>query len=129
MLSDVLETDEKPVLRPVKIVGHHAMLGGQYPAIKDGEPDDVVAGFTYVVQSVKDGKRLAQYETRNYEIRPCSILYTDEATPTDVEGYAFMFAGDRGNLKEGLWTSACGSSESVEPRVGVLSQEPLAESQ
>lgn len=69
----------------------------------DGEADDVVTGHVYVLQSVKDGKTLAEYETRNYEIRPCTILFTDGETPTEAQGYVFMFAGDRDNLKEGIF--------------------------
>ncbi|SPJ78782.1 uncharacterized protein FTOL_07173 [Fusarium torulosum] len=101
MLADVLGVEEKPELRPAKIVGYSRKLWGQYPAIQDGPQGAEVHGTVYHVQSVAHAKRLSGYETNSYKAKPCLIQYTDGKEPAEDFGYVFMFVGNPRDLEEG----------------------------
>ncbi|EXL74000.1 hypothetical protein FOPG_10817 [Fusarium oxysporum f. sp. conglutinans race 2 54008] len=101
MLADVLGLEEKPALRPAKVVGYSRKLWGQYPAMQDGPQDAQVSGAVYYVQSVAHAKRLAEYETNSYRAKPCFIQYTDGKEPDEDFGHVFMFVGDPRDLQEG----------------------------
>ncbi|KAF5588858.1 poly(A) polymerase pla1 [Fusarium pseudocircinatum] len=101
MLADVLRLEEKPKLRPAKIIGYSKKLWGQYPAMQDGPQGAEVSGFVYNVQSVAHAKRLAEYETNNYLAKPCLIQYTDGKEPAEDLGHVFMYAGNPRDLQEG----------------------------
>lgn len=101
MLSDVVGLDDKPKLRPAKVVGYSSMLWGQYPALRDGPQGAEVHGAVYHVQSTAEGKRLAEYETNSYKTKPCLIQYTDGGEPAEEYGHVFMFVGNPRDLEEG----------------------------
>jgi hypothetical protein len=101
MLADVLGLEEKPELRPAKIVGYSRKLWGQYPAMLDGPQDAEVDGAVYHVQFVAHAKRLAEYETSSYRAEPCLIQYTDGKEPADDYGHVFMFVGSQKDLQDG----------------------------
>lgn len=101
MLRDILSLDHEPILRPANVVGYTCKLWGQYPAIIDGEMGATINGAVYIVKSVKDARRLADYETENYETKPCKINYTDGKEPQIQHGQLFMFAGNTGDLEDG----------------------------
>jgi gamma-glutamylcyclotransferase (GGCT)/AIG2-like uncharacterized protein YtfP len=101
MLSDVLGVEEKPELRPAKIVGYSRKLWGQYLAMQDGPQGAEVDGAVYHVQSVANAKRLAEYETNSYKAKPCFIQYIDGKEPAEDFGYVFMFVSNPKDLQEG----------------------------
>jgi hypothetical protein len=80
MLCDVLGLENKPKLRPASITGYECKLWGQYPALLDA-PEKVVHGAVWHVETKEHAKRLAEYETDNYEAEPCRIDYTDGNEP------------------------------------------------
>ncbi|KAH8175377.1 gamma-glutamyl cyclotransferase, AIG2-like domain-containing protein [Sarocladium implicatum] len=101
MLANVLGVEEKPELRPAKVVGYSRKLWGQYPAMQDGPQGAEVDGAVYHVQSVAHAKRLAEYETNSYEAKPCLIQYTDGKEPAEDFGHVFMFVGNQRDLQDG----------------------------
>ena len=107
ILSEVLHLTEEPEMRPACIVGYARKMWGQYPALIDGEPEAIVHGSVYVVEKREHAEWLAEYETKNYAARPCSLHYTDDedgARPTPengVGGYTFKYAGRSHDLSEG----------------------------
>jgi gamma-glutamylcyclotransferase (GGCT)/AIG2-like uncharacterized protein YtfP len=101
MLADVLGVQEKPELRPAKIVGYSRQLWGQYPAMQEGPQGADVSGAVYHVQSVAQAKRLAEYETNSYRAKPCLIQYTDGKEPAEDLGHVFMFVGNPRDLQPG----------------------------
>lgn len=103
MLAEVLELDHEPILRPANVVGYTCKLWGQYPAIVDGEMDATVSGAAYNVESVEDARKLAAYETKNYQTKACKINYTDGKQPETQHGQLFMFAGNPSDLEAGTF--------------------------
>ena len=103
MVAEILNLGHEPSMRPAKIVGYSCKLWGQYPAVQDGPQGAVVTGAAYNVQTVSHGKKLADYETKNYQIKPCTIEYTDGLEPAEVMGYVFMFGGNKRDLSEGTF--------------------------
>ncbi|OQE22743.1 hypothetical protein PENFLA_c012G10228 [Penicillium flavigenum] len=57
----------------------------------------------YYVKTVEHGERLAAYETKNYQARPCRIHYTDGKEPADEVGYTFKFEGSKKDLSDGIF--------------------------
>lgn len=104
MLRDILDLDERPVLRPALVTGYDCKLWGQYPALLNAEQEMLersVAGVVYHVRTEEDAKKLAGYETGNYRPQSCSVSYMDGSEPATDEGYLFVFVGDRRRLTEG----------------------------
>ncbi|EER24810.1 hypothetical protein CPC735_001550 [Coccidioides posadasii C735 delta SOWgp] len=113
MLTEILGLDAKLNLRPGYITGYSAKLWGQYPALIDGPPGNIIEGMVFDVQTVKQGARLAEYETQAYSVKPCFIKYTDGKEPATAYGNVFMFVGDERELSEGefdlkLWLQRMG---------------------
>jgi hypothetical protein len=102
-LAEILNLDHEPILRPANVVGYTCKLWGQYPAIIDGEIDAIVSGAAYTVESVEDARKLASYETENYETNACKINYTDGKQPETQHGWLFMFAGNPSGLDTGTF--------------------------
>src|SRR5271156_6006330 len=86
LLAEILSLPEKPKLRPAKLLSYTLKLWGQYPALVDGEPSDVIEGKVYNVKETKHTERLAEYETKAYWPTPCRIYFTDEEEPREVNG-------------------------------------------
>ncbi|KAM5342639.1 hypothetical protein ACJ41O_013605 [Fusarium nematophilum] len=101
MLRGVLGLNTDPELREAKIIGYSLSSWGQYKALVDGEPGEVVLGRAFQVQSAEQEYKLAYYETSAYELAPCLIEFTDEKEPLQVQGKTFMYAGDAKALKDG----------------------------
>ncbi|KAM3479630.1 hypothetical protein MY8738_005330 [Beauveria namnaoensis] len=101
MLAEILQLDHEPILRPARIVGYACKLWGQYPAIVDGEMDAIVNGAACHVESVEHARRLADYETCNYQAKACRIFHTDGNQPEEQHGRVFMFAGNLNDLEAG----------------------------
>ncbi|PGH06475.1 hypothetical protein AJ80_08169 [Polytolypa hystricis UAMH7299] len=75
-------------------LGTHASFGGgQYPALVDGPPGNIVEGMVYNVQTVEDGEKLAEYETRNYNFKPCFVTYIDGKEPATAYGKYLYVCG------------------------------------
>ncbi|PGH23342.1 hypothetical protein AJ80_02595 [Polytolypa hystricis UAMH7299] len=110
MLAEILSLEEdiaavKSQLRPGSIAGYTCKLWGQYPALLAGPSSgSVVRGMVYNVRSDEHAARLAEYETRNYEVMPCRIRYLDgEELGEEVSGWVFVFVGVKGDLGEGVF--------------------------
>ncbi|KKZ67139.1 hypothetical protein EMCG_07161 [[Emmonsia] crescens] len=124
MLTEILslapyDEPNNPNLRPGYIVGSSCKLWGQYPALVDGPPENIVKGMVCDVQTVEDGEKLAAYETRNYAVKPCFVTYTDGKEPATAFGHTFAFAGDPRELDEGefdlkIWLRRMGRAEAVD---------------
>ncbi|EFW14641.1 hypothetical protein D8B26_007013 [Coccidioides posadasii str. Silveira] len=102
-----------PTGPPGYITGYSAKLWGQYPALIDGPPGNIIEGMVFDVQTVKQGARLAEYETQAYSVKPCFIKYTDGKEPATAYGNVFLFVGDERELSEGefdlkLWLQSMG---------------------
>lgn len=55
----------------------------------------------YEVRTIEDAEKLAAYEGLSYTSITCSIQYSDGQSPTQAEGYAFLFVGHMRDLREG----------------------------
>ncbi|KAI9684219.1 MAG: hypothetical protein M1829_003490 [Trizodia sp. TS-e1964] len=98
-LMSVLLSDP-PLLRPAKLFGYKIMLWGPYPAIVEAEPDKVINGMSYEVQSADHRQLLEFYETNNYKNDTCLIQLEDG---TKTVGRTFTWNGDMSMLKEGVF--------------------------
>lgn len=103
MLSEILQLDHEPALRPANVVGYVSKLWGQYPALVQGEMGAVVGGAAYHVETVEDARRLAEYETNHYRRQSCEIYYPDGKDPETEHGQLFIFAGDPNELDVGTF--------------------------
>lgn len=103
MLAEILKLSHEPILRPANVVGYKCKLWGQYPALVDGEMGSTVSGAAYNVESVEDARKLAAYETCNYQTKACKIMYTDGKQPEMGHGRLFMFAGNPSDLETGAF--------------------------
>ncbi|RDW61781.1 gamma-glutamylcyclotransferase family protein [Aspergillus mulundensis] len=120
LLSEILKLDTVPHLRPARITGYAVRMWGAYPALvsvhkqnddsafeSDGDPDSVVTGFVYRVETVQHAERLALYDARNYRPEPCLITYADaygdwkELVEERELGWVFRFVGDHHELSHG----------------------------
>ncbi|KAF4760141.1 hypothetical protein N7455_002390 [Penicillium solitum] len=101
LLIDLLGLKQASHLRPAYIEGYKCKFWGPYPALLSGDPGDTVTGAVYEIPTVEDAKKLAAYEGPNYTTIACSIRYADGQSPTQAEGYAFLFVGNMRDLSEG----------------------------
>ncbi|KAF7521992.1 hypothetical protein PCG10_007773 [Penicillium crustosum] len=101
LLIDLLDLKQASHLRPAYIEGYKCKLWGPYPALLSGDPGDTVRGAVYEVPTIEDAEKLAAYEGPNYTTIACSIRYADGQSPTQAEGYAFLFVGNMRDLSEG----------------------------
>lgn len=97
-LRKVLNLAEQRQLLPSKVLGYRCMLWGEYPALVQGSLNEPVHGMACEVQSSEEVKLLKSYETENYENFGCIIQFEDG---TEAVGRTFVWAGDRGDLREG----------------------------
>jgi hypothetical protein len=67
------------------------------------ESDSVVEGAVYILQTVADAQKLADYETRNYTPVVRDIRYSDGQSPAQQAGYVFLFTGNPNDLSEGTF--------------------------
>ncbi|KAA8643670.1 hypothetical protein EYZ11_003386 [Aspergillus tanneri] len=119
MVSEILNLDTEPILRPATIVGYKCKMWGQYPALLPTITDTVVEGSVYLVRGREDGRKLADYETSNYHPVPCRILYTDGREPAQDWGHTFQFVGNADDLSEGefdlqVWLRRMGRQAALE---------------
>lgn len=103
MLSEILSLKDIPVLRPARVYGYACKLWGQYPALEDGHPGNVINGSVYHVSSQDAADRLAEYETDNYRAVPCFIEYADQEEPQTDHGFTFLFCGNPKDLTNGTF--------------------------
>ncbi|KAJ5795406.1 uncharacterized protein N7518_003946 [Penicillium psychrosexuale] len=101
LLIELLDLSHAPHLRPAYIEGYKCKLWGHYPALLSGDPVDTVTGAVYEVLTFDDAEKLAAYEGPSYTTVACSIRYADGESPTQAEGYAFLFVGNTRDLSEG----------------------------
>ncbi|KAL3493504.1 hypothetical protein BJX62DRAFT_235332 [Aspergillus germanicus] len=74
LLRQILNLDDEPSLRPARIVGCECKLWGPYPALVDAtNPQSVVNGYVYRVETEAHARRLADYETGNYCAECCHV--------------------------------------------------------
>ncbi|SMR56275.1 unnamed protein product [Zymoseptoria tritici ST99CH_3D1] len=102
ILSEVLRLDDKPALKPARVVGYAVKLWGQYPALVDGSPEEMVEGAVFEVANEAAAARLAQYETKAYRARPCLIrVWSRDEGEKLIEGFAFLYDGRSKDLSDG----------------------------
>ncbi|KAL4949575.1 hypothetical protein BDW69DRAFT_174177 [Aspergillus filifer] len=92
VLSEKLDLDILPVLRPATVQGCIQTWAGNYKALVDG--DDTTTGWAYNVVSAEHEDVLRYYEANRYEMVRCKICMTD--TPEYIWGLTFRFSGDCG---------------------------------
>ena len=89
-LQQRLDLPEPPSYKDAKVFGGKLRSWrGQYRALVDGEPDDVVHGSAYLVQSKEHEEILQFHETEMYEAVRCGIYMKDQAEL----GLVFRFCG------------------------------------
>lgn len=121
MLSDILDLNEEPEIRPAYLIGYRCKMWGQYPALVDA-PGLIVKGTAYYVRTEEDGEKLAAYETSNYRTESCILRYTDGKEPSVDLGYTFKFSGNIKDLDEGdfdltLWLKRIGRQAAADKAV------------
>lgn len=100
-LQRILDPPEAPTLRSAQIIGYRLARWGDYPALIDGEQGQVVSGYAFLVWSEEQARKLMHHETNAYKVAPCRIFFTDgDATPAEVSGKVFVYAGDAQALLE-----------------------------
>ncbi len=97
-LKEILKLPELPELRNAQLVGYSLAWWGQYRALVDGPPGNIVTGSVFLVPSKEDEDRLAYYETDAYEVKPCAISVNDDQEPRTATGKTFKYAGDAAAL-------------------------------
>jgi gamma-glutamylcyclotransferase (GGCT)/AIG2-like uncharacterized protein YtfP len=108
ILQVVLQSQERPVLQPAKIIGYKVMLWRQYPVLWDGEPGTVVKGMAYEIKDVEGEvkveieERLQAYETNKYRTIGC-LIELEGRVENRVRGKTFKWAGDIKELREGTF--------------------------
>lgn len=89
-LSRQLPLQERPNLRPATIRGGVLKTwAGKYKALVDGPANALVEGSAYCVLNKEHENALRSYETDNYEVVRCRILFGDG----EVQGCTFRFVG------------------------------------
>lgn len=100
-MKRILGLADEPKLRSAQIVGYALGKWGDYPALINGEPGQIISGITYLVQSEEQAQKLAYYETKAYKVSACWIFFTDGDSPAEeAPGKTFMYAGDEKALLE-----------------------------
>lgn len=97
-LATILDLQRQPEIFRAKITGYYSMMWDQYPVLLDGPQGSAVHGVAYEVQSLKDKKRLEEYETDNYKNASCLIEFEDGRK---VIGRTFKWNADKAPQKEG----------------------------
>lgn len=88
ILSRQLLLPNVPDLRPATIRGGVLKTwAGEYKALVDGPANACVEGFAYCVLTKEHEDALRSYETDNYEVVRCTILFRDG----EVQGCTFRF--------------------------------------
>ena len=111
LLADILGLESCPQLRPAYLKGFKCSLWGFYPALLNGNQDDVVKGTVYMVQSVNHAERLAHYEGPSYQAIPCEMQYTDCEPHAPLQAHAFLFLGNSRDLSDGSFDLASWSEK------------------
>ncbi|KAL4791752.1 hypothetical protein BDV19DRAFT_392821 [Aspergillus venezuelensis] len=91
VLSEKLDLDTPPDLRPATVQGCMQLWAGKYKALVDG--DETISGWTYNVVSAEHEDMLRYYETDQYGIVRCRIFMQDK--DEYIMGLTFRFTGDR----------------------------------
>lgn len=76
------------------------MIWGDYPALIQSSPNNIVTGLAYEVRSIRERERLVHYETAAYRIQACMIYFEDG---TCTSGKTFVWDGDVEGLREGVF--------------------------
>lgn len=113
ILKGVLDLKTEPILRSAKIHSYELSTWDQYRTLVDSNPNSVVTGSAYMVESAEHEHKLAYYETNAYTVASCRVLFTDRGYKESVLGRTFKYAGDAQALKEGrfdrtLWEKRMG---------------------
>lgn len=74
------------------------MMWGEYPALVESVPEDVVTGMSYRVCSLREREGLVDYETAAYRVQGCRIRFEDGRC---TFGKTFVWDGDDEGLREG----------------------------
>jgi hypothetical protein len=74
------------------------MMWGDYPALIESSPNDIVTGMAYRACSVRDRERLVRYETAAYRIQGCTLWFDG----TWMVGKIFVWNGERDGGRDGL---------------------------
>ena len=73
ILAQVLGMSNRPpVLRPAKVIGYDIKLWDLLPALVD-KRKKIINGVACEIMTQTQLDRLVLYETRKYDLRPCSI--------------------------------------------------------
>ncbi|OJJ68066.1 hypothetical protein ASPBRDRAFT_134923 [Aspergillus brasiliensis CBS 101740] len=109
----ILDLPEEPPLRKAEVTGYAIAKWGDYPALINGNQEQVVTGSAYLVKSEEEARKLAHYETSAYEVADCLIFFKDGEEPDEADGKVFVYAGDAQALLEGrfdrkLWGKQMG---------------------
>ncbi|KAI4180342.1 MAG: hypothetical protein L6R41_007288, partial [Letrouitia leprolyta] len=89
-LQDLLDLDHLPEVQRAHI--ERARLeswGGKYKALLDGPLDAILEGIAYEVEYAEHEETLRCYETENYEVVRCTIIFEDGRR---TGGLTFRFA-------------------------------------
>jgi gamma-glutamylcyclotransferase (GGCT)/AIG2-like uncharacterized protein YtfP len=97
-LAKILKLDSLPRLVLAKVSGYHCKLWGEYPALVGGEPDELVHGMAYEVQSPGESELLQAYETDHSLKIGCIVEFEDGSAAI---GNTFKWCGDKTELREG----------------------------
>jgi hypothetical protein len=74
------------------------MMWGEYPALVESAPEDVVTGMAYRVCSLRERERPVEYETAAYRVQGCRIWFEDGRC---TFGKTFVWDGDDEGLRAG----------------------------
>ncbi|OQE37697.1 hypothetical protein PENCOP_c009G07011 [Penicillium coprophilum] len=99
-LQRIIDLPEEPKMRKAKLIGYALAKWGDYPMLINGDHDQEIPGYTYIVQTEEQAQKLAYYETNAYKEAHCLIYFVDDEEPVKVLGKTFVYAGDASALLE-----------------------------
>jgi hypothetical protein len=104
-LKEVLDLPSDPTLHNAIVVGYEILPWGPHKVLVEGEPGQVVQGVAFLVETKEYADTLEFYETGNYELGACNIIFTTspdgEPTGREEPGRVFMYRGDSEKLRKG----------------------------
>ena len=108
ILAEALTGDEKQTTMveerriPVTLHGYsrHAVVDADFPALVKGTPTDRVEGFLFFPRSIRDVKRLDDFECDSYRREEVEVI---DANNVVIKSYTYLWCDELDDLEAWDW--------------------------